>query len=45
MMACDNAKHIVEEKTTKKNLAQIWAKRAKIGSEIRFFTIFSSLVY
>ena len=24
--------------------AQIWAKRAKIGPEIRFFAIFSSLV-
>ena len=45
MMACDNAQHLVEVKPTKKNWAQIWAKRAKIGSEIKFFTIFSSLVY
>ena len=45
MMACDNAQHLVEVKPTKKNWTQIWAKRAKIGSEIRFFTIFSSLVY
>ena len=30
----------------KKNFrAQVWAKRAKIGSETRFFSIFSSFVH
>ena len=46
MIAYDNVYYLVEVKPTKKNLAaRIWAKRAKIGPETRFFAIFSSLVY
>ena len=39
MIACNNASHLVEEKFAKKN----W--EPKIGSENKFFTIFSSLVH
>ena len=39
MIACNNASHLVEEKFAKKN----WGP--KIGSENKFFTIFSSLVH
>ena len=43
MIACNNVWHIVELKSIKKIFAaQIWAKVAKIGSETRFFAIFST---
>ena len=36
----------IRSKSHEKKLGtQIWAKGAKIGPEIRFFTIFSSLVH
>ena len=43
MIACKNAYHLVEVKRHEKNSgAQIWAE---IGPKIRFFVIFSSLVF
>ena len=42
MIAWNNVLHLEELKPTKKNWG---AKQAKIGTKIRFFTIFSSVIY
>ena len=43
--ASNNVQHVVKVKSLKKFLALIWSKGAKIGPEIRFFAIFSSLLH
>ena len=54
MITWNNAQQLVEVKLTKnkqtnkqkkKTRAKTWAKWAKIGPEIKFFAIFSSLVH
>ena len=45
-IACDDSLQQGEVNLTEKKLgAQIWAKRTKTRSEIRFFAILSSLVH
>ena len=45
VIACSNVQHVIKVKSMKKFWALIWSKGAKIGPEIRFFAIFSSLLH